>query len=158
MCRIRPFPGAIDPMPQRQGNNPKRRIIPRDALDPGDLDRLAREAHYVGSAHHKSKPGDYGFTPPTSPRPHKSLCDGKRIVKKREAMELFRQGLSRGMVSSYAKNGFPKYVWAVDQDNEVYEAVAGRDGSYHGYALNAGRERALCRRVITEWNARAGTS
>ena len=79
-------------------------------------------------------------------------------MKKWEAMELFRQGLSRGMVSSYAKNGFPKYVWAVDQDNEVYEAVVGRDGSYHGYALNAGRERALCRRVITEWNARAGTS
>ena len=64
----------------------------------------------------------------------------------------------RRVVSRYAEGGFPKYVWAVDQDNEVYEAVVGRDGSYHGYALNAGRERDLCRWVITEWNARAGTS
>ena len=158
MCRIRPFPGAIAPMPKRQGNNPKRRLAPRDELDAEDLRRLARETRYVGSALHKSKPGDYGFTPPTSPRPDKSLCDGKRIVKKREAMELFRQGLSRGMVSPYAKNGFPKYVWAVDQDNEVYEAKVGRDRGYHGYALNADGERDLCRWVIREWKARAGTT
>ena len=79
-------------------------------------------------------------------------------MKKWEAMELFRQGLSRGMVSSYAKNGFPKYVWAVDQDNEVYEAVAGRDGSYHGYALSADGERDLRRWVIEEWQARASSS
>ena len=146
-------------MPKRQGNNPKRRIVPRDALDPEDLGRLAREARYVGSAHHKSKLADYRFTPPVNPRPNKSLCDGKRIVKKREAKELFRRGLSRGMVSRYPKNGFPKYVWAVDQDGEVYEAKAGGDGrSYHGYALNADGERDLCRWVITEWNARAGTT
>ncbi len=81
-------------------------------------------------------------------------------MKKREAMELFRQGLSRGMVSRYAENGFPKYVWAVGQDDdEVYEAKVGSDGwSYHGYALNADRDRDPCRWVITEWNARAGTS
>ena len=146
-------------MPQRQGNNPKRRIVPRDALDPEDLGRLAREAHYVGSAHHKSKPADYRFTPPVSPRPNKSLCDGRRIVGKEEAKALFRQGLLRGMVSRYPENGFPKYVWAVDQDGEVYEAKAGGDGrSYHGYALNAAGERDLCRWVITEWNARAGTT
>ena len=53
-------------MPKRQGNNPKRRIIPRDALDPEDLERLAREARYVGSPYHKSKPADYRFTPPTA--------------------------------------------------------------------------------------------
>ena len=160
ICRIRSFPGTIDPRPIRQGNNPKRRLAPRDELDAEDLRRLAREARYVGSAHHKSKPGDYRFTPPTSPRPNKSLCDGKRIVKKREAMELFRQGLSRGMVSRYAEGGFPKYVWAVDWDDEVYEAKLGGDDrqSYHGYALNADGERDLCRWVIREWNARAGTS
>ena len=159
MCRIRPFPGAIAPMPKRQGNNPKRRLAPRDELDAEDLRRLARETRYVGSALHKSKLGDYGFTPPTSPRPDKSLCDGKRIVKKREAMELFRQGLSRGMVSRYAENGFPKYVWAVDRDGEVYEAKVGGDGrSYHGYALSADGERDLRRWVIEEWQARASSS
>ena len=146
-------------MPKRQGNNPKRRIVPRDALDPEDLGRLAREARYVGSAHHKSKPADYRFTPPVNPRPNKSLCDGKRIVKKREAKELFRRGLSRGMVSRYPKNGFPKYVWAVDRDGEVYEAKVGGDGrSYHGYALNAGGEQDWRRRIIKEWNTRAGTT
>ena len=148
-------------MPKRQGNNPKRRIIPRDALDPEDLGRLAREARYVGSALHKSKPADYRFTPPVSPRPIKSLCDGKRIVKKGEAKELFCQGLLRGMVSRYPENGFPKYVWAVDQNGEVYEAKVGGDGrSYHGYALSTDRDRDrdLCRWVITEWNARAETT
>lgn len=146
-------------MPIRQGNNPHRRLISRDDLDPEDLSRIAREARYVGSAHHKSKPADYGFTPPTSPRPHKSLCDRKRIVKKREAKALFLQGLSRGIVSHYAKNGFPKYVWAVDQDDQVYEAKVGGDGqSYHGYALIPYEERDLCRLVITEWKARAGIS
>ena len=143
----------------RQGNNPKRRIIPRDALDPEDLGHLAGEARYVGSAHHKSKLADYGFTPPANPRPNKSLCDGRRIVRKGEAEKLFLQGLSRGMVSRYPKNGFPKYVWAVDQDGEVYEAKVGEDGRrYHGYALSADSERDLCRLVIKEWKARAGTS
>ena len=158
MHRIRSFPEVIGPMPKRQGNNPKRRLAPRGELDAEDLRRVAREARYTGSAHHKSKLGDYGFTPPTSPRPSKSLCDGRRIVCIREAGTLFRQGLSRGMVSRYAEGGFPKYVWAVDQDGEVYEAKVGGDGrSYHGYALNADGERDLCRWVITEWNARAGT-
>ena len=144
-------------MPVRQGNNPKRRLISRDDLDPEDLGRLAGKARYVGSAHHKSKPADYGFTPPASPRPTKSLCDGKRTVRKGEAETLFRQGVSRGMVSRYEKNGFPKYVWAVDRVGEVYEAKVGGDGrSYHGYALRADGERDLCRLLIAEWEARAG--
>ena len=113
----------------------------------------------MGSAHHKSRPADYRFTPPTSPRPIKSLCDGKRIVRKGEAETLFLQGLSRGMVSRYSENGFPKYVWAVDRYGEVYEAKLGNDGrSYHGYALSADGERDQCRLVIKEWKARAGTS
>ena len=97
--------------------------------------------------------------PPTSPRPNKFLCDGKRIVKKEEAEKLFLQGLSRGMVSHYAENSFPKYVWAVDRDGKVYEAKVGEDGRrYHGYALSADGERDQCRLVTEEWKARAGTS
>ena len=66
----------------------------------------------------------------------------------------------RRVVSRYTEGGFPKYVWAVDRDGEVYEAKLGGDNrrNYHGYALNAGRERDLCLWVIREWNARAGTS
>ena len=146
-------------MPKRQGNNPKRRLAPRDELDAKDLRRLAREVRYVGSAHHKSKPADYCLTPPTSPHPSKSLCDERRIVKKKEARTLFCQGLLRGMVSRYAENGLPKYVWAVDQDGEVYEAKVGGDGrSYHGYALHPDGERDPCRWVTAEWKARAGTN
>ena len=63
-------------MPRRQGNNPKRRIVPAGALSPAVLARIEEEARYTGSAHHKRKPADYGFRPPVNPRPHKSLCDG----------------------------------------------------------------------------------
>lgn len=50
-------------------------------------------------------------------------------------------------------------VERAQDDGEVYEAKVGSDGrSYHGYALNADGERDLCRWVVTEWNARAGTS
>ena len=31
---------------------------------------------YIGSALHKTKPGDYGFQPPVNPRATKSTCDG----------------------------------------------------------------------------------
>ena len=65
----------------------------------------------------------------------------------------------RRVVSRYAEGGFPKYVWAVDRDGEVYEAKLGGDDrrGYHGYALSADGERDLRRWVIEEWQARAGT-
>ena len=121
---------------KRQGNNLKRRLA--EVIEPAVKSQLA-EARYVGSALHKSKLADYDFHPPANPRPDKSLCDKRRTIKWAEAIALFRSGIALGMVSDYRKNGLPKYVWAVDADEEVYEAVQGSPATdYHGYCLTTG--------------------
>ena len=132
---------------KRQGNNPKRRIAV--GVNPDVLESLSG-ARYVGSALHKRYAGDYGFVPPVNPRPHKSLCDG---INRREAIDLFQSGISRGMVSGYLIDGLPKYVWAVGQDGEAYEAKLS-DGTteYHGYRLE--RDDSMRQFVIEEWNSR----
>ena len=54
----------------------------------------------------------------------------------------------------YLKSNFPKYIWAVDSDEEVYEAKLGDDGrSYHGYLLGDD-ELAMKKWVINEWRER----
>ena len=123
------------------------------------MDRLLDEAVYVGSAHHKRAPADYGFHPPTNPRPNKSLCDsrrdGGRIVKRDEAKHLFREGVKRGMIGRLGGDGFPKYVWAVDDfEGRVYEAKLGQGSrNYHGYELGANDD-AMRRRVVEKWKTR----
>lgn len=141
-------------MPKRQGANPKRRIVPAGALDPAVLARIAREARYTGSAHHKRRPADYGFHPPANPRPHKSLCDGGRSVRLEDAKALFCEGVRRGMISGVDEGGLPKYVWAVDREGRAYEAKLGQGGrDYHGYELG-GDDEAMRRWVIEQWGAR----
>ena len=141
-------------MPRRSGNNPKRRIMSETDIDPAALDRILNEARYVGSAHHKRTPGDYGFTPPANPRPNKSHCDGRRRINADEARNLFQEGVKRGMVSPFAMGELPKYVWAVDDEERAYEAKAERTGlRYHGYELGNDDE-AMRRLVIAEWKAR----
>ena len=48
-----------------------------------------------------------------------------------------RRGISRGAVSELAYDGFPKFIWCVDEDGEVYEAKTDPStlGVYHGYRL-----------------------
>ena len=72
-----------------------------------------------------------------SPRANKSLCDDVREIKWGEARELFKSGIRRGMVSFFDSDTIPKYVWAVDEQNEVYEAKTKpeRENYYHGYRL-----------------------
>lgn len=135
----------------RQGNNPKRRIVNADFLDCKGLQALARCLVYVGSAHHKRSPGDYGFHPPANPRPSKSLCDGNRVILLAEARQLFQTGVLEGMFSKFEGNGPPKYVWCVDNDGEAYEAKAGSDG-YHGYPLEDNDP--MCSIVRKEWRTR----
>ena len=140
---------------KRQGNNPKRRIASVGELSPEVLHQLS-EARYVGSAHHKSKLADYHFSPPTNPRPDKSLCDGIRVIKKSEAAELFQNGISREMVSAYVIGCLPKYVWAVDSDEEAYESVISKGTTkYHGYRLEP--DDPMRSLVIEEWNSRKET-
>lgn len=140
---------------KRQGNNPKYRFIEMDKLDSACLARIVENCCYVGSAHHKTKPSNYGFIPPVSPRSHKSLCDLSRSLPVDEAKALFEAGLKRGMISSHFVDGLPKYVWAVDPDGNVYEAkVSGNDGEYHGYQLYGKKSQSMRRLVKQEWEAR----
>jgi hypothetical protein len=109
-------------MKKRQGEGRKRRIATSDNSTGALRNELAGRLAYVGSPHHKTKPGDYGFQPPVNPRPWKSICDGLRIILLPEARELFRRGILMGMFSDFESEGVPKYVWSVDESGEVYEA------------------------------------
>lgn len=136
-----------------RGNNPKRRVAKLGFFTERELGEMALTARYQGSAHHKTRPADYGFRPPTAPRPSKSICDGKRVVSRREAQHLLQAGIRLGMVSSRLKGKWPKYVWAVDDAGEVYEAKLGHDQHrYHGYLL--GRDDAMRSWVQAEWSQR----
>lgn len=141
-------------MPKRDGNYVKRRIAPLDTF-PGEFFRaVSASSRYGGSAHHKKNVAGYGLDRP-NPRPTKSLCDGLRPVSKAEAVELLARGLERQMVSEFLMDDLPKYVWAVDDNGEPYEAKLGEDGrSYHGYRLGDD-ERAIRETVLREWRARA---
>jgi hypothetical protein len=138
-------------MKPRRGHNPKRRFAPPDRLDQAGRNEPASRLVYIGSAHHKARPGDYGFRPPVSPRPAKSLCDGNRMILKAEAENLFREGVINGMFSDFLENERPKYVWSVDAEGEAYEAKIDRQG-YHGYRLE--EDDNFRDRVLKEWKAR----
>jgi hypothetical protein len=142
-------------MSKRQSNRPDRRIAPAAASTQLDRDRIKASTKYVGMATHKRHPGDYGFNPPVSPRPSKSLCDDVRTILRNEATRLFHQGIAKGMVSKYVPGGLPKYIWSVDGDGYVYEAKAKPDQEavYHGYRLGED-DRDMRAEVLKEWNQR----
>lgn len=118
----------------RQGNNPKRRIIDVGSVAKDALEALSARLVYVGSANHKRYPGNYGFQPPSNPRPWKSVCDARRPLLKAEAEALLSSGVCKGMISAPDADGVPKYVWSVDDHGVPYEAKIG-NGGYHGYPL-----------------------
>ena len=129
-----------------------RRIAPEGTISSEVRANLER-ARYVGNPKHKLRPGDYGLDPPVSPRPSASVCDELGPISMREAGGLFRAGIRREMVSNPLANGFPKFVWAVDESGEAYEAIG--DGlTYHGYRLN--RDAPNREAVIAEWQRRSG--
>ena len=139
-----------------RSNNPKRRIAQPNHFRQADLVHFAENAVYEGKGHHKLHPADYGFDPPVSPRPWKSVCDDLRVIKRLEAGRLFKDGLRRRMVSTYLIDGLPKYVWAVDAERQVYEAKRGTDGTrstYHGYRLRDDEED-MHKWVVDEWRRR----
>jgi hypothetical protein len=145
--------GTSSIMPVSQSANPKRRIAESGAFGEEQQDRLLAKARYTGSAIHKRRPADYGFQPPTNPRPHKSLCDDLRSIPVAEARKLFAAGVRKGMVSTYCVDGLPKYVWGVDDHGEAYEAKWDRDG-YHGYRLDIDGEKYQRDCVLKAWSER----
>ena len=138
---------------KRQGNNPKRRLAEASTLNKEQLETLASRASYVGSGHHKRYPADYGLER-TNPRPNKSLCDLTKVVCLEQAESLLASGIRAGMVSKLAKDGFPKFIWCVDDDETVYEAKTDPNspGVYHGYPLEL--EDNLCAYLLAEWKER----
>lgn len=120
---------------KRSKYNPKRKL--HLGIDPKRALALAESVVYKGSPLHKRVPGDFGLTPPSSPRPGKTLCDGVGIFKIQAAMELLRMGARKGLVSRDADQGFPRYIWGVTEDGDVLEARCddGTRGTYHGYPL-----------------------
>lgn len=139
-------------MTRRQSNNPKRRFVEPGTIDQKELSELADALIYVGSANHKAKAADYGFHPPANPRPTKSVCDKLRVIQKREAAQLLHTGVLKGMVSTLDEKGIPKYVWAVDEDGEAYEAKGDGGSEFHGYRLPP--EDDMRDRVLKEWKRR----
>ena len=146
---------------KHEGNDPKRRIAKPDHFARSKLAYFTDAAHYEGRAYHKTKPADYGFHPPVSPRPKKSVCDDIRIIKKAEAEQLLISGFARGTVSTSCQGNLnlPKFVWAVDDDGEAYEAKLDGDGpNYHGYRINKCRDagsRKMCKQVLKAWKRRS---
>lgn len=137
-----------------QGNNPKRRIAKHGFYTQVELEGLASAAVYAGSPHHKTHPADYDFQPPVAPRPAKSVCDGLRSIGRDEAQDLLQAGILRGVVSPCRFGTWPKYVWAVDDAGDVYEAKLGHDQRrYHGYRL--AEDDAMHKWVVDEWSRRA---
>lgn len=140
---------------KRQGNRPDRRVAPPEFTNAEQRRALLARVRYVGSGLHKLRPGDYGFTPPVNPRPSKSPCDLLRSVLLDEASTLFRRGIERGMVSRFDEGSIPKYVWAVDEHGEIYEAKTKpeQETEYHGYRLGDD-EREYRRYILKEWQRR----
>jgi hypothetical protein len=137
-----------------KGHNPKRKIIPNGSVSPGRLAELAQNASYGGNPEHKRSPSNFGLTPPASPRPGKTLCDGERQVSKEEAEALLRAGLQKGMMSACDPDGWPQNVWALSDAREVFEAQLENAtlGIYHGYPMPENDDfRAV---VEAEWNKR----
>ena len=110
--------------------------MPADRATDQVTQLLERSARYVGSGHHKRYPADYGLQR-TNPRPTKSLCDLERVIPLNEAKSLLTEGIRRGLFSEIRQDGFPKFIWSVSRDGEVFEAKTDTHGSgeYHGYPL-----------------------
>jgi hypothetical protein len=140
---------------KREGNRPDRRLADEAAVNAATRQRLLETLQYVGSANHKLHPGNYGFQPPQNPRPSKSPCDALRSILLEEATALFRRGIELGMVSTIINDGVPKYVWAVDDAGEVYEAKTRpeHEVEYHGYRVGPD-ETDMRTYILKEWRRR----
>lgn len=110
---------------KRTSFNSKRSIVSAPAE--ADLKRWRKAVSYGGNPEHKKNPGDFGLTPPASPRRDKTLCDGVNIFQKAVALKLLKEGVPL----------------------EAQLENAG-DGTYHGYPMPA--DDAFREKVMEKWN------
>ena len=135
---------------RRTSFNPKRAVDPAPAES--DIKRWESKVRYGGNPEHKKNPGDFGLTPPSSPRAYKTLCDLAGIMTRREAVSLLKQGIRRKLVSQQRRNGFPQNIWSVTKAGVPLEAMlenAG-DGTYHGFPMPVSDP--FRERVLELWN------
>lgn len=134
--------------------NLKRRIRKREECDLQLCSDLAKEVRYGGSSEHKKNPGDFGLTPPSGPRPGKSLCDTVGIFSRHEALEYCRLGLLKGMISERFVGKWPQNIWAVTKEGYPLEAQLENPstGTYHGYPMP--QSDPLAAEIIRLWNER----
>jgi hypothetical protein len=142
--------GSGGKMRPRRHFNPKRRID--ETSGPLELAPLADRVRYTGSPYHKRKPGDFGLTPPSQPRPDKTLCDMVGITSKLEAWRLLRNGVRKGLISVQRRGEFPQNIWSVTQDGIPLEAMLEDrvQGTYHGYPLASHDD--FGDEVLERWN------
>lgn len=137
---------------RRTSYNPKRRIQPANE----QLLEKWQQADYGGNPEHKRNPGDFGLTPPSSPTPHKSLCDDANITSKKQAKDLLLAGIRKGLVSQQRNQitHWPQNIWAVTSCGIALEAQLenAQQGIYHGYPMPESDP--LTAKVLDEWSNR----
>lgn len=135
---------------KRKTFNPKRQIA--ESTTQEQLNRLAGQVRYGGNPEHKRNPGDFGLTPPASPRSDKTLCDGAGIFSRKLALDLLQQGVLRGLVSQQSRDNFPQNIWAVTDGGVPVEAQLENalNGSYHGYPMPVADP--FREKVLDRWN------
>ncbi|WP_199249223.1 hypothetical protein [[Phormidium] sp. ETS-05] len=102
-------------------------------------------------------PGDFNLTPPSSPRPAKSLCDSVKVFTRKEALDLLRKGIQIGLVSDRSEGKWPKNVWSVISVGEEEipleaQLESSEQGVYHGYPML--KDDPFCEAVIKQWRIR----
>jgi len=124
-------------MPRKRTFNPKRRLCPVEEVPTRQQAIWSRinDLRYSGNPEHKRNPGDFGLTPPSGPRPGKTLCDQVAIFSRAEALALLKAGVKRGTFSAQERDGWPQNVWAVTDKAEPVEAQLEGQGAYHGYPM-----------------------
>ena len=117
-------------------------------------DAMVQEIKYGGNPEHKKNPGDFLLTPPSAPRPAKSLCDTVQIFSKTVAIQYIKDGLQKGMISQQMKGKWPQNIWALTNEGKPLEAQLENPetGVYHGYPLPESDP--FSNEVIKEWQVR----
>ena len=126
--------------PRRPGRaNFKRRIA--DNTSDEAKTWLRANIRYGGNPEHKGDPGEYRLNPPTAPRLDKTLCDPTDVRTPRQALNILKTGIDRGLVSEQKRGEFPQNIWSViEMPDEVYVIEAQLEnqtgGAYHAYPLD----------------------
>lgn len=98
---------------------------------------LLENSSYEGSPLHKRNPGDFGLTPPASPRPDKTLCDTAGVLTLQKAKQLLESAIKKGIASeSCLAQHYPTSLWVVDGDHVLEARYGGSQvGYYHGFPI-----------------------